>query len=311
MLAHHIAAPRNATKWWVCRLRHSTGLRLRSTPHCGLLFLAHLFSDLPPSSPCWCLSHQGLEAHCILWSGSNWPGDHWLALLPAWRNIWPLGPRLGVPFAPCPCSSCLPWGSWQGLALDIGFCLLSVCGSENPSSIDWRIQIHLQSAWAFCLKNFCISINKPCNKFPDKRHRSQDHQLMVMKQPFRTLTIWRAFSRTARSFCSDKRDLAMLPGATSFFSFILETAVRSKLMKISLEYMAQTSGNKLYIQLLYLLVTLENQYLKICLFLRISGHESSANAPDNTRSSNNLLWNSWLLLHILNCSFYFKFSQYK
>lgn len=134
---------------------------------------------------------------------------------------------------------------------------------------------------------------------------------MVMQQRFRTLTIWRAFLRTARSFCSDKSDLAMLPDATSFFSFILETAIKSKFVKISLEYMAQTSGNKLYIQLLYLLVMLENQYLKICLFLRISGHDSSANAPDNTSSSNNLLWNSWLLLQILNCSFYSKFAQYK
>jgi hypothetical protein len=57
----------------------------------------------------------------------------------------------------------------------------------------------------------------------------------VIKQALQTFSIWRAFSRTARSFGSDKTECATLPGATSFFSFILQTAAGSKSMKISLK----------------------------------------------------------------------------
>lgn len=49
-----------------------------------------------------------------------------------------------------------------------------------------------------------------------------------------TLSIWRAFSMIARSFGSDKRELAVLPVATIFFSFSLETEMGSKSMKTSL-----------------------------------------------------------------------------
>jgi hypothetical protein len=66
-----------------------------------------------------------------------------------------------------------------------------------------------------------------------------------VKQLLQTFTIWQAFSRTARSFCSDKSELAMLPGATSFFSFILLTAEGSKSMKISLDNSAWMLQNKL------------------------------------------------------------------
>ena len=49
-----------------------------------------------------------------------------------------------------------------------------------------------------------------------------------------TLSIWRAFSIMARNLGSDSRELAIVPGAKIFFSFILETATGSKSMKTSL-----------------------------------------------------------------------------
>ena len=50
-----------------------------------------------------------------------------------------------------------------------------------------------------------------------------------------TLDICRAFSMIERNFSSDNKELAVLPGATSFFSFNFETATGSKSAKTSLQ----------------------------------------------------------------------------
>lgn len=49
-----------------------------------------------------------------------------------------------------------------------------------------------------------------------------------------TLHIWRAFSIMARSFSSDSKEVAGLPGAENFFSFNFEMATGSKFKKTSL-----------------------------------------------------------------------------
>ena len=89
----------------------------------------------------------------------------------------------------------------------------------------------------------CISLHKLI--VPGKKPQQRKYQIWrYIKQALPTFSIWRAFSRTARSFCSDKREWAVLPGATSFFSFILETAAGSNSMKISLEDSAWILQNK-------------------------------------------------------------------
>jgi len=57
---------------------------------------------------------------------------------------------------------------------------------------------------------------------------------IIQERKVLTLSIWRAFSITPRSFCSDNKELLGLPGAIIFFSLNFETNIGSKSMKTSL-----------------------------------------------------------------------------
>lgn len=104
------------------------------------------------------------------------------------------------------------------------------------------------------------------------------------------MSIWREFSITARSFGSDSRKLAVLPGAMNFFSFSLATASGLKSMKTSLKKKKkihegtsepERSGDTS--------ISMAGTNLKLCLLLRIVGQVSSDNALENTSNSNNFL----------------------